>query len=297
MTEWLENVKTGGGTSASTLARYDQVVRVHIIPTLGRIKLAALTPRDVQAMVSQLRKSVAPASVVKIHGVLRNALADAERMDLVPRNVAKSVRSATLSRTERRVLTPSEASKLLTELEGDRLAGLFVVALSTGLRRGELLGLRWSDVDLSGRTLFVRQALQRIDGQLRFVPPKTHRSARAVPLSQLAVAAISSQRAKQAEDRLLVERAWVENDLVFASQLGTPLEPRNVNRRFDPPGPPPACLGCAFMTCGMHSPHSCQMRGIAFNASFDSFGDRDLLTDLGFRVAVADCVNGCRHAG
>ena len=150
-----------------------------------------------------------------------------------PRNVAKSVRSATLSRTERRVLTPVEASKLLGELEGDRLVGVFVVALSTGLRRGELLGLRWRDVDLPGRTLFVRQTLQRIDGQLRFVPPKTHRSARAVPLSQLATAAISAQRAKQAEDRLLVGPAWVDNDLVFASQLGTPLEPRNVNRRFD----------------------------------------------------------------
>jgi integrase len=119
------------------------------------------------------------------------------------------------------------------ELEGDRLAGVFVVALSTGLRRGELLGLRWRDIDLPGRTLFVRQALQRIDGQLRFVPPKTHRSARAVPLSQLATTAISAQRAKQAEDRLLVGPAWVDHDLVFASQLGTPLEPRNVNRRFD----------------------------------------------------------------
>lgn len=233
MTEWLQTVKTGDGTSASTLARYDQVVRVHIVPALGRIKLTALTPRDVQLLVSHLRKSVAPASVIKIHGVLRNALADAERMDLVPRNVAKSVRSATLSRTERRALTPVEASKLLGELEGDRLAGVFVVALSTGLRRGELLGLRWRDVDLHGRTLFVRQALQRIDGQLRFVPPKTHRSARTVPLSQLATAAISAQRAKQAEDRLLVGPAWVDNDLVFASQLGTPLEPRNVTRRFD----------------------------------------------------------------
>lgn len=120
-------------------------MRVHIIPALGRIKLTALTPRDVQLLVSHLRKSVAPASVIKIHGVLRNALADAERMDLVPRNVAKSVRSATLSRTERRVLTPVEASKLLRELEGDRLVGVFVVALSTGLRRGELLGLRWKE--------------------------------------------------------------------------------------------------------------------------------------------------------
>lgn len=171
MNEWLHTVKAGDGTSASTLERYDQVVRVHIIPTLGRIKLAALTPRDVQLMVRQLRQTAAPASVIKIHGVLRNALGDAERMDLVPRNVARAVRSASLTRTERRALTPAEAATLLAQLEGDRLEGVFVLALSTGLRRGELLGLRWQDIDLEGRTLFVRQTLQRVDGQLRFLPP------------------------------------------------------------------------------------------------------------------------------
>ena len=225
-------VKAGDGTSASTLERYDQVVRVHIIPPLGRIKLSALTPRDVQLMVSQLRQTAAPASVIKIHGVLRNALGDAERMDLVPRNVARAVRSATLTRTERRALTPAEAATLLSQLEGDRLEGVFVLALTTGLRRGELLGLRWQDIDLEGRTLFVRQTLQRVNGQLRFVPPKTHRSTRSMPLSQLAMSALSAQRVRQAEDRLLVGPAWDDHDLVFATHLGTPLEPRNVNRRF-----------------------------------------------------------------
>ena len=93
----LQTVKMVNGTSASPLARYDQIVSLHIVPALGQTNLKALTPRDVQLMVSHLRQSVAPASVVKIHGVLRNALADAERIDLVPRNVAMSVRSETLS--------------------------------------------------------------------------------------------------------------------------------------------------------------------------------------------------------
>ncbi len=183
LNEWLQTVKAGDGTSPSTLARYDQIVRVHLIPLIGRIKLPALAPRDVQLMVSHLRQTAAPASVIKIHGVLRNALADAERMDLVARNVAKAVRSASLTRTERRALTPTEATALLRQLSGDRLESVFIVALSTGLRRGEVLGLRWQDIDLPGRTLFVRQTVQRINGELRFVPPKTHRSTRSMPLS------------------------------------------------------------------------------------------------------------------
>jgi len=209
LNEWLQTIKVGDGTSASTLA-----------------------PRDVQLMVSQLRQTAAPASVIKIHGVLRNALSDAERMDLVPRNVAKAVRSAKLPRTERRALTPDEALTLLGQLQGDHLEFVFIVALSTGLRRGEVLGLRWQDVDLPGRALFVRQTVQRVHGELQLFPPKTHRSTRPIPLSEVTLSALLAQRARQVEDRLLVGVAWEDHGLVFASHLGTPLEPRNVNRRF-----------------------------------------------------------------
>lgn len=232
LNEWLQTIKVGDGTSASTLARYGQIVRVHLTPLIGRIKLASLAPRDVQLMVSQLRQTAAPASVIKIHGVLRNALSDAERMDLVPRNVAKAVRSAKLPRTERRALTPDEALTLLGQLQGDHLEFVFIVALSTGLRRGEVLGLRWQDVDLPGRALFVRQTVQRVHGELQLFPPKTHRSTRPIPLSEVTLSALLAQRARQIEDRLLVGVAWEDHGLVFASHLGTPLEPRNVNRRF-----------------------------------------------------------------
>ncbi len=232
LNEWLQTIKVGDGTSASTLARYGQIVRVHLTPLIGRIKLASLAPRDVQLMVSQLRQTAAPVSVIKIHGVLRNALSDAERMDLVPRNVAKAVRSAKLPRTERRALTPDEALTLLGQLQGDHLEIVFIVALSTGLRRGEVLGLRWQDVDLPGRALFVRQTVQRVHGELQLFPPKTHRSTRPIPLSEVTLSALLAQRARQIEDSLLVGVAWEDHGLVFASHLGTPLEPRNVNRRF-----------------------------------------------------------------
>ncbi len=114
-------------------------------------------PRDVQRFLTGLRGKLAPASIIKVHAVLRVALADAERMDLVVRNVAKAAKPPALGRTERRALTPEEAKHLLSAMTGDRLESLFVLALATGLRRAELLGLRWSDVDLPGRALFVRQ--------------------------------------------------------------------------------------------------------------------------------------------
>ena len=232
LTEWLTTVKSSDGTGPATIARYDQIARVHLIPQLGTVKLAALTPRHVQSLLLKLQGVAAPATIVKVHGVLRNALADAERMDLVSRNVAKAVRPSRLSRTERRSLTPAEAGTLLSHLKGDRLEAVFIVALSTGLRRGEVLGLRWQDVDLEGRVLFVRQALQRVDRALKMVPPKTHRSSRPIPLPQFAVTAFSQQKVRQANDRRLVGRAWEDGGLVFTTEIGTPLEPRNVNRRF-----------------------------------------------------------------
>jgi integrase len=231
LAEWLANVKAHDGTRASTLRRNREVVNTHLIPGLGRIKLDKLTPRDVQGLVASLRGKVAPATVIKVHGV-RVALSDAERLDLISRNVAKAAKPPALGRNERRALTPDDARHLLIAMKGKRFEPLFVVALSTGLRRGELLGLHWSDVDALRGTLFVRQTLQRVEGRLQFVQPKTHRSTRAVPLSVLALRALERQRVQQARDRLAAGELWEPHDLVFASTIGTPLEPRNVNRAF-----------------------------------------------------------------
>jgi integrase len=231
--EWLRDVKAHDGTRPSTLVRYRLAITKHLVPGLGRTRLDKLTPRDVQRFLTGLKGKLAPASVIKVHAVLRVALSDAERMDLVPRNVAKAAKPPSLGRQERRALTAEEAQSFLATLVDDRLESLFVLALTAGLRRAELLGLRWSDVDLPGRVLFVRQTLQRTDAGLIFVPPKTHRSTRPLPLPTLAIRALKKQRARQAEERLAAGELWTDADLVFASTIGTPLEPRNVNRRFE----------------------------------------------------------------
>lgn len=231
--EWASTVKSQDGTRPSTLARYRSVIDHHLKPALGRHRLDRLTPRDVQAFLADLHSRVAPATVVKVHGVLRAALSDAERLDMVARNVAKAVRGPSLGRRERDSLSVDEARRLLRLAADDRFEGVYVIALTMGLRRGEILGLRWSDVEESTGVLWVRQAVQRVDGRLLLVEPKTHRSRRPLPIPSLALAAIDRQKSRQAAERLAVGPAWQDNGLVFASVVGTLLEPRTVNRHFD----------------------------------------------------------------
>src|SRR5262249_57377626 len=114
-----------------------------------------------------------------------------------------------------------------------RLGGCLVLGLCTGLRSGELIALRWEDVDLNSRQVRVRQALQRADGKLRIVEPKTSTSRRTVVLPRLAVRRLREHRKRQNAQRLALGEAWREHGLVFASTIGTPIEPRNINRRWD----------------------------------------------------------------
>jgi integrase len=164
---------------------------------------------------------------------MRNALGDAYRLELVTRNVAAQVKAPPLARERRPDMSIEDARRLLDVISHERLRAFYVLALTTGLRRGELLGLRWEDVDLNSRQLHVRRALQRVGGKLRFVEPKTGSSLRTVVLPRLAVRALQDHKTRQNAERLALGAAWQEHGLVFASSLGTPIEPRNVNRRWD----------------------------------------------------------------
>ncbi|WP_235608186.1 tyrosine-type recombinase/integrase, partial [Frankia casuarinae] len=159
------------------------------------------------------------------------ALTDAERMDLVSRNVAKSVQAPKLGDAEPRELMVEQARRFLDVAAGDRLEALFVVALTMGLRRGELLGLRWDDVDLDAGTLRVVRSAQRVSGTLRLVETKTRGSRRPVPIPATTVEALRRHQKYQEQERADAGTAWKENGLVFASTVGTLMEPRNVTRR------------------------------------------------------------------
>ncbi|MFD4532219.1 tyrosine-type recombinase/integrase [Kitasatospora sp. NPDC058397] len=167
-----------------------------------------------------------------MHAVLRNTLEHAVREELINKNVAKLVKVPAPDYRIGKGLTTDQAKLVLKELSGHRLHTLYVLALMLGMRRGELLGLRWSSVDLERGTLTVSTNLQRVDGELRFVLPKTLSSERTLPLPAPVLAALVDHRERQAVERAAAGMDWQENDLVFPSRIGTPYEPDNLRRSW-----------------------------------------------------------------
>jgi integrase len=218
-----------------TLASYTYIVRVHLRPALGHVPLASLTAQHVQGLLNAKAASgLAPRTVGYLRGVLRQALGFAERMDLVGRNVARLARPPRVPRRQVSPLTLEQARIFRAAVAGDRLEALYLVAVGCGLRQGEILGLRWGDVDLEGRTLSVRNALARVDGVLVLVEPKSATSQRTVPMPTFVAEALAAHRVRQAAETLPRRPEPPEpfSDLVFMTTLGTPLDGISVTRRF-----------------------------------------------------------------
>lgn len=231
--EWWLTESLPGTVRDSTVKSYRDLVRGHIIPELGHVRLAKLGPQHLQAwMHAKLDSGLSGRTVQYGHAILRRALGQAERWGLVQRNVALLVDAPRVHRTEVTPLTPHEARSLLNAARGHRLYALYAVALAVGLRRGEALGLHWPDVDLEAGNLRVRTALLRINGALRFIEPKSARSIRTIPLPKSAVTALREHRQAQLVERLAAGERWHEQGLVFPSSRATPMEPRNLTRHF-----------------------------------------------------------------
>lgn len=237
LTTWTEQVLPGS-VRESTAANYAVLVRHYIVPVLGNRSLTKLAPADVRAFLGELARTdsrhgrpLSARTVQYVHAVLRRALTQAMREELVTRNVAALVSAPRVLHREVNYLEPEQAQDLLAAARDDRLYALYAVALALGLRRGEALALRWRDIDLEKRTLRVRGSLQRVNGRLQITEPKTARSRRLIPLPDICVDALVEHRERQASDR---EHAtiWIESDLVFTTSIGTPIEPRNLVRHF-----------------------------------------------------------------
>lgn len=229
---WLEDVARPS-IRASTYSSYHDIVELHLVPGLGHIRLAKLSPADVQAFLVHKQASGLSASRVHyLHRVLRRALSIAERWSLVSRNVAKLVDPPRLSKREITPLTPGQAAVLIASSKDHRLHALWVTALGTGLRQGELLGLRWEDVDMDGGRLSVRHTLQRVDGVLTLLEPKTERSRRTIALPEVVLAVLRAHLTHQKMERLVAGSGWVMTDHVFTTRRGTPLDAATVTRCF-----------------------------------------------------------------
>jgi integrase len=220
----------------TTFERYEQVVRLHIHPVLGKVKLKNLTSAHVRGLYRQkLDAGLSPRTVQYVHVTLHKALKQAIADGLIPRNVTEAVKPPQVLREEIRPLTPEQAKTLFEAAKGDRLEALYVLAVTTGLRQGELLGLKWDDVDMEAGTLQVRRTLTTAKGGPVLSAPKTKGSRRTVKISPTALEALRSHLARQLEEIDRVGSLWRENGLVFASEVGEPLRRQHVtSRRFKP---------------------------------------------------------------
>jgi integrase len=232
LNRWLET-SVKGNVRPRTLDSYRMHVRLHIMPSLGRVKLKALSPAHVQGLYrAKLDSGLAPSTVRYTHAVLNRALKQATKWGLVPRNAAEAADPPKLERVEMKTLTPIEVKTLLSAARGERLEALYVLAVYTGLRIGELLGLRWGDVDFDAGKMRVVRQLQRMrsGGGLVFSPTKTS-NRRTIRLTGTAVEALRRHRARQAEEKLGTGGLYQDQDLVFATGIGTPLDASNVMYR------------------------------------------------------------------
>ena len=233
LTKWLEGV--GPSLRYKTSERYGQVVRLHVLRILGRIRLGRLGPEHLQRLYAQcLKAGLAPGTVRQIHAVIHHALRDALRWGMVARNVATLVSPPRQQRREIQALSAEQVRLLLEAAQGDPLEALYVLAVTTGMRRGEVMALRWQDVDLERATVQVRGSLQPTRDGPRIVEPKTAQSRRQVALTQRAVDAIRQHRVRQAEERLRAGPGWEDHDLVFPCGTGRPLNPTSLRRSFMP---------------------------------------------------------------
>jgi integrase len=233
MDRFLEDVQRGA-VRESTYSRDKYLVTNHVKPALGRVKLKNLSALHLQRLYREKRDAELSASTVqKIHHVLHKALVQAVRWDLIARNPADNVKAPTPTPKEMHPLSAHEARKLLEAAQGDRLEALYVLAIHTGMRRGELLGLKWSDVDLENSRIGTRRTLTRTDGGKRYTlgDPKTKRSHRTVRITPQAVEALRRHLTNQMEEMERLGDIYIDQGLVFTTEVGTPINPSNLRQR------------------------------------------------------------------
>jgi integrase len=237
MTIWLKSLDK----RPRTIEHYEGNIRLHIIPGLGSKKLAKLTATDVERFLAGRRAAgLAPRTVHHIRAVLRNALKKAVRNRLIPFNVAAEADPPNVPREEMRTFDRDQVRKLLVAVKGSPLEALFVLAVGLGMREGELLGLRWSDIDMDRGVVRVARELQwiRVSGsegqrEAALVEPKSRTSLRTLPLSAPAVEALRDHRARWRDHKLaLGDRYLNQWNLLFVGAHGEPLYPKSVWREW-----------------------------------------------------------------
>lgn len=183
-------------------------------------------------MNALLTSGYSPRTVQYARAIIRRALGQAHKWGLVARNIATLVDPPRYERPEVQPLSMEQISQFLGSIKGDRLEALYLVTIALGLREGEVLGLKWDAINWEARTLRVRTALQRVEGRLQLVEPKTARRRRTLSMPEIVITALRAYRLRQLEEKLLAGERWQETGMVFTPFIGTPIDARNIIRKF-----------------------------------------------------------------
>jgi integrase len=212
LTRWLDRADH---LRPITRKRYEALIRLHALPHLGKLDIRKVRPDHVAELYQSLKGERKPATIGQLHAVLHSAFAEALRWNLIARNPVAAVRAPKVERVEMRILTVPQIHRLLSAVEGDPLEALYVLAVTTGARQGELLALRWSDVDLEAGTISINATLTRMNGAWHRSPPKTAGSVRTVHLSTRGLTALKAHRLRMAEEMLPFRERTEGETLVF----------------------------------------------------------------------------------
>ncbi len=238
--DWLTSVSRS--LKPTTWEGYEHAVRVWIVPRIGGYRLSAITPEVLEKLYAALETEgrqdgtggLSPRAVRLAHQVLHRALGQAVTWRRLPSNPADAgLHLPRQTRKPFKTWTDGEARRFLDASGADRLSALWALMLSTGMRRGEALGLRWEDIDFGAARLSVVQHVVVVRNRALIQEIKTPSSRRSIALYPDVVGALRKHAARQKEERLLVGPAWTDSGLVFTTSVGTVLHPRNVRRSFD----------------------------------------------------------------
>lgn len=227
---WLELIKPR--VTEQTHASYERLLKIHIRPKLGRGRLTSIKVDDVQRVLGTMQeRDLSPRTVRYAHAVLSMAFRKAIELDLRVKNPCDFVELPRQIKKETLAMSPDQAAAFLKAAANDRLGIVLEFGLITGMRPEEYLGLYWSDIDLSRGTATVQRALVWLKGGCRFGEPKTRGSRRSIPLPRTLIDRLKAHRREQLEHKMKLGAAYSSMDLVFATEIGTPIHYRNLSQR------------------------------------------------------------------
>jgi integrase len=237
--EWLPAIRAS--VRPTTHDHYARMVTAHVVPRIGGVRLQALTPAQLNAFYADLLLGgrrlkpgapLAPKTVRHVHTMLHKALNDAVRWGRVSRNVADLAEPPRPSTPEMRVYDTEQLRVFLDAVKDDRLYAAWFLIVTTGMRRGEVLGLRWSDVNLDAGRVSVVRTLTVVRAAVVVSEPKTAKGRRSVALDPSTVAQLRIHRRKQREERLAFGAGWNDEELVFTQEDGTRIHPTRFSHWF-----------------------------------------------------------------